>query len=198
MGKKGYSTRYYIWLNIIQFALEFGMMTTAGNTLFHMYDMLSDIHENHSIVYIGHLLVASIFQFICGVLSDNCKSKEGRRRPFMKLGCFIFIVGQFISFFIILSTGIKRSLENNEKYVKGNDIPMIQKVSFAIYVVGSYIAVIGIGIMRIAYRSYILDEFDSELQNKIFTMASIVTGCSRIFCYLLIGLVSIIDRKSVV
>ena len=42
--------------------------------------------------------------------------------------------------------------------------------------------------MSVAFRAYILDEFDSDFQTKIFTMSSIQTGLARIGCYLLLAI----------
>ena len=165
---------HFIFLNFVFFAIELSQVVTGGSTLFRMYDIFHK-NEYYSLWFAFHPLIAFIIQMIVGSLSDYCTYKKGRRRIFLSIGCIISCVSLLVSVcMLIWGYTVEIDDQSDDNYEINITICNI------IFALASYGNVIGYSFMKVAYRAFILDEFDSDYQYKVYTMSSLAISISRI------------------
>ncbi|EDR27152.1 hypothetical protein EDI_107340 [Entamoeba dispar SAW760] len=179
---------YFVLVSLVQFGIEFAYNVPIS-TLFFISD-LSPIQFNqnaHTSIKMTVGPVIGLFvQIIIGALSDHATFNMGRRRPFMLIGLGVWLLGAIIIvcssiYPILFISCIDSSSENilTNGYI----------TSDIFYVIGFVIWTIGINMIQLSYRSFILDEFDSKNQNQVNLMSSLMTGLAQILFY---GISSII------
>ncbi|KAH8602387.1 hypothetical protein B0O99DRAFT_138101 [Bisporella sp. PMI_857] len=131
-----------------------------------------------AMVWIAGPLSGALVQPYIGILSDNCRSRWGKRAPFMVVGTISTvlsllglswareIVGGFLSLF-----GADRESEGVKTTI----------IVFAVLFI--YIVDIAINTVQAAIRAYILDCCPSHQQESANSMASRAVGVGNIFGY---------------
>ena len=188
MNKKSLNTHlYYIKLNLIHFAIEFAQMTTVGDFLFFILKDCCETFQNLNLlkIIVVVLIFGSFTQIFIGAKSDHSKNPFGRRRPYIVTGCILFSFFHFLSIlFMIIETATRNNNNNNDN---------ISSYTWC-FVCFSTISTVFLNYMKVAFRAYMLDEFDSEYQLKVFTWSSMAVSVARFVMTLclLIGMIIII------
>ena len=169
---------YFLLINLIQFGIEThytyssyklfflspndnnGIKTFSGMEIFQFFALT-----------LLPAIIGLITQFICGLLIDYIQSLWGRRRKIMLIGLFIWFIGQISS----ICTTISPSMDN----MKDQEIDK-KNMWILLYGISNCIAFIGINIIQISYRAFVLDSFDWIHQNQVYIMASFNTGFARV------------------
>ena len=195
---------YFFLVNLIQLGIEFAYIIPIGRLFFLEYnDTRNTIQQNQTFstavkMTIGPI-VGFIVQIIIGALSDSTTFSYGRRRPYMLIGLVIWFVGSFIivcsSIYPIIffeSRGSDQGFEGlNFGYLK---IPGLM-ASDIFYIFGTFFWTIGINMIQISYRSYLLDEFDDIYQNQVNLLSSFMSGLAQILYFGISSVATVLVKK---
>ncbi|KAG6252210.1 hypothetical protein E4U24_000637 [Claviceps purpurea] len=132
-----------------------------------------------ALVWMAGPLTGTLVVPYVGIVSDNCRSRWGKRRPFMVGGTVATVVG-------LLFLGWTRELVGGILGLFGAD-PESQGVRIVIIiaaVVGIYVLDIAINTVQAAIRALIVDCAPAHQQEEANAMASRVTGFGNILGYL--------------
>ncbi|KAG6036705.1 hypothetical protein E4U40_000365 [Claviceps sp. LM458 group G5] len=132
-----------------------------------------------ALVWMAGPLTGTLVVPYVGIVSDNCRSRWGKRRPFMVGGTVATVVG-------LLFLGWTRELVGGILGFFGAD-PESQGVRIVIVVaavVGIYVLDIAINTVQAAIRALIVDCAPAHQQEEANAMASRVTGFGNILGYL--------------
>ncbi|CCE33713.1 related to sucrose transporter SUT1D [Claviceps purpurea 20.1] len=132
-----------------------------------------------ALVWMAGPLTGTLVVPYVGIVSDNCRSRWGKRRPFMVGGTVATVVG-------LLFLGWTRELVGGILGLFGAD-PESQGVRVVIIiaaVVGIYVLDIAINTVQAAIRALIVDCAPAHQQEEANAMASRVTGFGNILGYL--------------
>ncbi|KAL7716693.1 Sucrose transporter [Entamoeba marina] len=183
---------YFIVVNCVQFAIEFVYNVPIFSLFF--------IESIDPLTYFGPLptalkmtigpVIGFILQPLIGAISDHSTFKMGRRRPYIIIGTTIWIIGSVV---IVGSACFPvYKIENYSSSYGGTRIYFD-----CLFVIGDIIWSIGINIIQVAHRAFILDEFDSFDQYKVTLVGSIMTGLGQCTYFILSTLlVIIVDSTS--
>ena len=176
---------YFICLNSIQFGLDFGILLTSSIVSTYSYDDKTDqiliTFQPNSFGLNQESAFASILsiviQLVIGSMSDNSHYKKGKRRIFVVVGCIIYV--SFLVIYLLMMILIYFTLKDN---LNGSQTttPLLKLLLISFTSLLIPLAIAFSNIMRVSYRAYILDEFDSEYQTSVYTMASFVSGFARL------------------
>lgn len=132
-----------------------------------------------ALVWIAGPLTGTLVVPYVGVVSDNCRSSWGKRRPFMVGGAAATVTG-------LLFLGWTREIVGGVLAIFGAD-PESRGVGTVIIVaavVGIYVLDIAINTVQAAVRAFIVDCAPAHQQEEANSMASRVTGFGNIMGYL--------------
>lgn len=132
-----------------------------------------------ALVWMAGPLTGTLVVPYVGIVSDNCRSRWGKRRPFMVGGTAATVVG-------LLFLGWTRELVGGILGLFGAD-PESQGVRIVIIIaaiVGIYVLDIAINTVQAAIRALIVDCAPAHQQEEANAMASRVTGFGNILGYL--------------
>ena len=162
-----------------------------------LFDLVIDERkENKLLNYLFQLIVdvivlpiiASIITLFVGAISDHWPSKQGRRTSIMKwalipycIGCIIYFISAVYPVFYISFDETRNN--NNDK--------IWFQIGITCYFIGYFFWSIGSNIISIMFRTYILDEFSTEQQNKVNTVKSFMTGVGYVLWYIILLLFSL-------
>ncbi|KAG6008598.1 hypothetical protein E4U21_004238 [Claviceps maximensis] len=132
-----------------------------------------------ALVWIAGPLTGTLVVPYVGILSDNCRVRWGRRRPFMIGGTVATVVG-------LLFLGWTREIVGGVLGLLGAD-PESKAVKVVIImaaVAAIYVLDIAINTVQAAIRAFIVDCAPAHQQEEANAMASRVTGFGNILGYL--------------
>lgn len=132
-----------------------------------------------ALVWIAGPLTGTLVVPYVGVLSDNCRLRWGKRRPFMVGGTVATITG-------LLFLGWAREIVGGVLGLFGAD-PESKGVKVVIIiaaVIGIYVLDIAINTVQAAIRAFIVDCAPAHQQEEANSMASRVTGIGNIVGYM--------------
>lgn len=182
---------YFFVVNIIEFGVEFVQLITTKqsfSTIFRKDTTIDPLTFTYTKDYIITPEYAILIQIVIGAISDRFCSKYGKRRVFVVFGCICFEIFYFVCF---LSTTIAyiyvSQIHSFDESLSLDEDTIIYSLNI-VYHLFSTFSFISLNIMRIAYRAFILDEFDSQFQMKVYTMSAVASGSAR----LLFSIISLI------
>lgn len=132
-----------------------------------------------ALVWIAGPLTGTLVVPYVGIVSDNCRSSWGKRRPFMVGGAAATVTG-------LLFLGWTREIVGGVLGIFGAD-PESRGVRIVIIVaavIGIYVLDIAINTVQAAVRAFIVDCAPAHQQEEANAMASRVTGFGNILGYL--------------
>ncbi|KAG5920940.1 hypothetical protein E4U61_007315 [Claviceps capensis] len=132
-----------------------------------------------ALVWMAGPLTGTLVVPYVGIVSDNCRSRWGKRRPFMVGGTVATVVG-------LLFLGWTRELVGGILGLFGADFESqgVRIVIILAAVVGIYVLDIAINTVQAAIRALIVDCAPAHQQEEANAMASRVTGFGNILGYL--------------
>ncbi|KAG6014067.1 hypothetical protein E4U43_006971 [Claviceps pusilla] len=132
-----------------------------------------------ALVWIAGPLTGTLVVPYVGILSDNCRVRWGKRRPFMIGGTVATVLGLlFLAWTREIVGGILGALGADPES-KG-----VKTVIIVAAVVGIYVLDIAINTVQAAIRAFIVDCAPAHQQEEANAMASRVTGLGNILGYL--------------
>ncbi|EDR23297.1 hypothetical protein, conserved [Entamoeba dispar SAW760] len=182
---------YFFLVNSVQFSIEFSYNIPIINLFFiNNYSSLTDESIQydslaHSVIKmtIGPI-IGFFLQPIIGALSDHASFSYGRRRPIMILGLGIWFIGSFGT----LISSIYPLLPVTLKTINVNELNGLSLCD-GLFVIFQIIVAIGINLIQVSYRSFVLDQFDWIDQTRVTLIGSVMLGLGNIIYY---GITSII------
>ncbi|KAK2592882.1 hypothetical protein QQS21_009414 [Conoideocrella luteorostrata] len=132
-----------------------------------------------ALVWIAGPLTGTLVVPYVGIVSDNCRSRWGKRRPFMVGGTIATVIG-------LLFLAWTREIVDGILGIFGAD-PESEGVRIVVIiaaVVGIYVLDIAINTVQAAIRAFIVDCAPAHQQEEANAMASRVTGFGNILGYL--------------
>ncbi|KAG5972386.1 hypothetical protein E4U55_000833 [Claviceps digitariae] len=131
-----------------------------------------------ALVWIAGPLTGTLVVPYVGILSDNCRVRWGRRRPFMIGGTVATVMG-------LLFLGWTREVVGGFLGLFGADAESqgVKTVIIIAAVVGIYVLDIAINTVQAAIRAFIVDCAPAHQQEEANAMASRVTGFGNILGY---------------
>ncbi|CAO3627976.1 unnamed protein product [Mucor hiemalis] len=127
-----------------------------------------------SLVWIAGPLSGLIMQPVVGVLSDSCKSKWGRRRPFL-------VGGSIIVVFSLLAIGWTKEITSVLTNSKSGDL--FKTVSIVIAVASIYILDFSVNCVQASCRALIVDSLPTSLQEDGTAWAGRMVGLGNVAGY---------------
>ena len=183
--------KYFFLINLIQFGIDFYYTANIGVISSFIYsDWKEDTGLNFESDLSATIFVGLLTQLIIGAISDRCTSKFGRRRIFMAIGTVIAIVSQFLS--ICLMFVPMKEIENINSPNEISNGNSMRHGTFWLLFALARITSIGINMIQVGYRAFILDEFDAEYQLKVYSLSALQMTLSQFvysFLYLFISVI---------
>lgn len=132
-----------------------------------------------ALVWIAGPLTGTLVVPYVGVVSDNCRSRWGKRRPFMIGGTIATIIG-------LLFLAWTREIVGGILGIFGADPKSegVKVVTIIAAVIGIYVLDIAINTVQAAIRAFIVDCAPAHQQEEANSMASRVTGIGNIAGYI--------------
>ena len=174
---------YYFRVNILQAAIVFDKQFRVGQ----MFDIVMRMNETSdrnirwfhlTIEIIGVPLLTSFISLFVGAISDYWPGRKGRRTSMMLWALIPYLIGCY--FFI--SSGIYPCVFFWDNEIRSRD-DVFFKIGITSYCVGYVFWGIGVNLISVMFRSYILDEFDTTQQDKVNLVKSFMTGVGYVLSY---------------
>ena len=184
---------FFFLVNSIQIGIEIHYSYGSYRLFFfdrNEYSYYPYLEGNYKQIELFKLFVLSFYpsfigfftQLIAGLVIDYVQSLWGKRRKVMLYGLIIWMIGELLC----ISMTIYPFIQNRkEKQINEKLYLLIAYIFF------NCISFVGINIIQISYRAFILDYFDWIYQNQVYVMASFNTGLLRVVNYFIITIVSI-------
>ena len=178
---------YFSAINFIQFGIDFfyiSNISSIQSLIYYNWKESTEFLHGINTTDLSLTIFTGIFtQLIIGSWSDKCSNKWGKRRIFMAIGTIIAIVFQLLSFvllFVPLSE-IQSAFSNSTNSTTLSEEGSMKKTIFFILFILTRFTSIGLNMIQVGYRAFILDEFDSEFQLQVYTLSTVNTAGSKFF-----------------
>ena len=181
---------------LIQFATElsysFSTMDYFGVDFVNNTKLNTDYQELLYFVIRGIIgpILGFIVQFICGTISDDYELPFGRRKFFILIGGIVWTIGRIIA---VCSSIYPISLRWKEVFSSERSDLIASEV---FYIIGYLLYTIGINMIQVSYRAFILDTFDNQFQTQVWTINSLNCQLSRFACYSIKNVISFVMRET--
>ena len=177
--------KYYFFVNFIQIGIEWCMMTSIGQTISFLLSTASDNIQTffpYDSETLHYPIIGALIQIFIGALSDQSKHQKGKRRWVVLLGFVIYMIFQLVVVVLmVLGIGMHGKHFTVDDEINASEEFTKQKfygVRYCLIIV-SFLCSIGLNIMQIGYRGFLLDEFDVQYQTKAYVMSSFASGIAR-------------------
>ena len=179
--------RSFCLINILQIVIIFDDMFRIGSLFDDVIFIRSQKYDDEWLIsnewfqiivdVVGIPIITSIISLFVAAASDTWPSKHGRRVSIMKWALIPYIIGCII----YLITGIYPVIFiSNNDYFSQETNTILFYVSLSFYFIGYFCSFIGRNIISIMFKSYILDTFSTEQQDKVNLVKSFMTGVAYV------------------
>ena len=169
---------YYMAINSIQYGLEVAYLSISTLPISVLFGyQFTDFSDTYNLFddkkYFP--IICLFIQLIVGAWSDRCEFKYGKRRVFVVVGCIFFELF-YLGCFVTMLCAYTYHNNSSDKVTMKEDFETFQ----IIYDIFYCLSLIASSVMRVSYRSFLLDEFDSVYQISVYTVSPLLSGFARL------------------